>query len=353
MRKYRGRRGDITFGERRPPRAIRGMAYGLVVLGLLAILAAGAWLAYFAFFSVGPADQKRAFNVDRGQGVGQVAQRLENLGLVSSADGFVWLTRALGRTGEIKAGSYEAEPGATPLSLLAMLTKGQFAQGQIRFIEGWTFSQVRRAIEAHPALRHDTKSLSSLEILQRLDSDQRHPEGLFFPDTYHFAAGTSDLVILRQAFEKQKAILDELWQSRSSGLPLRSPYEALILASIVEKETGHPEEREMVAAVFVNRLRKGMRLQADPTIIYGLGDTFDGNLRKRHLLTDQPYNSYTRYGLPPTPIALPGRASIAAALNPAQSKALYFVARGDGTHRFSNTLAEHNRAVNEYQRSRR
>jgi UPF0755 protein len=353
MRNYRGRRGDITFGERRPRRAFWGLVSGVVALGLLSALAVAAWLTYFAVFSTGTANEKRAFNVDQGQGVGQVAARLENLGLVSSASGFVLLARVLGRTGDIKAGSYEAEPQSTPLSLLEKLTKGEFAQGQIRFIEGWTFRQLRVAIEGHPALRHDTKGLDPRAILQRLEIEQQHPEGLFFPDTYHFAAGTSDLVILRQAYERQRAILDELWQSRSGGLPLRSPYEALILASIVEKETGHPEEREMVAAVFVNRLRKGMRLQADPTIIYGLGEAFDGNLRKRDLLTDQPYNSYTRYGLPPTPIALPGKAAIAATLNPAKTKALYFVARGDGSHRFSETLAEHNRAVNEFQRSRR
>ena len=176
------------------------------------------------------------------------------------------------------------------------------------------------------------------------------PEGLFFPDTYHFAAGTSDLTILRQAYNKMQITLDTTWETRAERLPVKAKYQALILASIVEKETGDPSERKMVAAVFVNRLRKRMRLQTDPTVIYGLGEKFDGNLRKRDLLADQPYNTYTRYGLPPTPIAMPGEAAIEATLRPADTRALYFVAKGDGTHYFSNSLKEHNQAVNRFQR---
>ena len=231
-----------------------------------------------------------------------------------------------------------------------MLSRGEFAQGQIRFIEGWTFRQLRAALDAHPALTHETTGWSDAEILKRLGSEERHPEGLFFPDTYQFSAGTSDLTILRQAYNKMQQVLDAAWETRAEDLPVKTKYQGLILASIVEKETGDPSEREMVAAVFINRLRKGMRLQTDPTVIYGLGESFDGNLRKRDLLADQPYNTYTRYGLPPTPIALPGKAAIDATFRPAKTDALYFVAKGDGTHHFSNNLKDHNRAVDQFQR---
>ena len=354
MPKYRGRKTSIGLGERKQRGVLGRMVTASVSLALLAAIGFVIWLVYFA---ITPADDsgpgRKIFNVDQGLGVRQIAQRLENLKLVSSADGFVILVRVLGQSGDIKAGSYEVDRSLTPLDLLAKLTRGQFAQGQIRFIEGSTFRELRSALDTHPAIRHDTKGMSAAALLARLNIPEKHPEGLFFPDTYHFAAGTSDLTILQQAYEKMQTVLDSLWESRARNLPVKSRYEALVLASIVEKETGDPDEREMVAAVFVNRLRKGMRLQADPTVIYGLGAAFDGNLRKRDLLTDQAYNSYTRYGLPPTPIALPGEAAIAATLNPASSKALYFVACGDGTHYFSNSLAEHNRAVNQFQRLRR
>lgn len=354
MPKYRGRRTSISFGERRQRGVIGRIVTASVTLALLGAIGFVIWLTHFAMTL--PADFGRApriFNIDQGLGVRQIAQRLEKLKLVSSADGFVILVRALGQSGDIKAGSYEVDSPLSPLDLLDKLTRGQFAQGQIRFIEGTTFRELRSALDAHPGIRHDTKGLSAAALLARLNIPEKHPEGLFFPDTYHFAAGTSDLTILQQSYEKLQAVLGSLWEGRAHNLPFRSSYEALVLASIVEKETGHPEERNLVAAVFVNRLRRGMRLQADPTVIYGLGETFDGNLRKRDLLADQPYNSYTRYGLPPTPIALPGQAAIAATLNPAKSKALYFVGRGDGTHHFSDSLAEHNRAVNQFQRLRR
>jgi UPF0755 protein len=269
---------------------------------------------------------------------------------VADARAFVLLVRILGRSGDIKAGSYKAEGNVTPLSLVDKLSRGEFAQGQIQFIEGWTFRQLRAVLDAHPALTHDTKDLSGAQILQRLGAEETYPEGLFFPDTYHFSAGTSDLTILRQAYDKMQQVLTQAWETRDSNLPVKTKYQGLILASIVEKETGDPGERELVAAVFVNRLRKGMRLQTDPTVIYGLGEKFDGNLRKRDLLADQPYNTYTRYGLPPTPIALPGEAAIYATLQPAETSALYFVSKGDGTHYFSKSLKEHNRAVNRFQR---
>jgi UPF0755 protein len=226
-------------------------------------------------------------------------------------------------------------------------------QATVIFVEGWTFRQIRKTLDEHPDVTHATRELTDEEVLQRLGIEDASPEGLFFPDTYHFARGNSDLRVLRRAQRLMQSHLEAQWAARAPELPLATPYEALILASIVEKETGREEERRLVAAVFVNRLRKGMLLQADPTVIYGLGETFDGNLRKRDLVADAPYNTYTRTGLPPTPIAMPGLASLAATLNPPASDVLYFVSRGDGSSHFSRTLGEHERAVTKYQRSGR
>lgn len=348
MRRARGSR--IFTNRRKGGKGFARIITFLVVLGLLFVFGAGIWLASFATTAVDVPKGKLYFNIDRGLGVGQVAHRLEADGLVTDTGAFVVLVRLLGKSGDIKAGSYLAEGSVTPLRLLDMLSRGEFAQGQIRFIEGWTFRQLRAALDAHPALTHETTGWSDAEILKRLGSEERHPEGLFFPDTYQFSAGTSDLTILRQAYNKMQQVLDAAWETRAEDLPVKTKYQGLILASIVEKETGDPSEREMVAAVFINRLRKGMRLQTDPTVIYGLGESFDGNLRKRDLLADQPYNTYTRYGLPPTPIALPGKAAIDATFRPAKTDALYFVAKGDGTHHFSNNLKDHNRAVDQFQR---
>ena len=322
----------------------------IVVIGLLVVVGGGIWLARFATTPVAVPNGNLYFNINRGLGVGQVARLLESDGLVKDASAFVILVRLLGKSGHIKAGSYQAEDSITPLHLIDKLTRGEFAQGEIQFIEGWTFRQMRAALDAHPALTHETTGWTGREILEQLGAEGEHPEGLFFPDKYHFSAGTSDLTILRQSYNKMQDILTQAWDMRDSDLPVQNKYQGLILASIVEKETGDPSEREMVAAVFLNRLRKGMRLQTDPTVIYGLGEKFDGNLRKRDLLADQPYNTYTRYGLPPTPIALPGAAAIFATFKPADTRALYFVAKGDGTHHFSNSLAEHNRAVDRFQR---
>jgi UPF0755 protein len=258
--------------------------------------------------------------------------------------------RLLGRASQIKAGSYLLEHPVTPLELLEVLAKGEVIPQQVSVIEGWTFKQLRATLDAEPDLKHDTAGLSDAEVLQRIGATEAHPEGLFFPDTYNFAAGSSDLAVLKRAYQSMQQHLQEGWAGREAGLPLKSPYQALILASIVEKETGTPEDRPMIAGVFINRLRKGMLLQTDPTVIYGLGSKFDGNLRKRDLLADTPYNTYTRAGLTPTPIALPGLAALQATLHPAQTDALYFVARGDGSSHFSGSLNEHNRAVNKYQK---
>jgi UPF0755 protein len=222
-------------------------------------------------------------------------------------------------------------------------------QAELRVIEGWTFGQLRAALDASPFLSHDTERLGAEELLARIGARESHPEGLFFPDTYLFARSSSDLAVLRRAYRAMQRHLAEEWAQRAADAPYKIPYEALIMASIVEKETGRAEEREQIAGVLVNRLRIGMALQVDPSVIYGLGTQFDGNLKRVHLSTDGPYNTYTRPGLPPTPIALPGLASLRAALRPAQTKALYYVSRGDGTSQFSRSLEEHNRAVSKYQ----
>ena len=263
---------------------------------------------------------------------------------------FNLLGRLLGKAGTIKTGSYEVGRGITPLALLDKLTAGEITQTEVVFIEGWTFRQMRAALNADPEIRHDSAALGDAEIMARLGAAGRSPEGMFFPDTYLFGKGTSDLDILKRAYKAMDRQLQAAWQQRAPDLPYRSPYDALIMASVIEKETGQATDRALIGGVFVNRLRIGMMLQTDPSVIYGLGEKFDGNLRKKDLLADTPHNTYTRSGLPPTPIAIPGQASLAAALNPATTPALYFVARGDGSSEFSRTLAEHERAVVKYQR---
>lgn len=253
----------------------------------------------------------------------------------------------------LRAGTYELVPGMTPQALLEKFERGDVLYAQLTIPEGWTFAQMRKAVEASGAVRIDTAGLSDAQLMAKLGVPDRPAEGWFMPDTYRFAHGASDLSVYRLAHQAMRDALQTAWAKRAQDLPVRTMDEALILASIVEKETGVSADRGKVAAVFVNRLRLGMRLQTDPTVIYGLGERFDGNLRKRDLENDTPYNTYTRAGLPPTPIALPGRASIEAALNPADTKALYFVARGDGSSEFSETLSEHNRAVDRFQRQRR
>jgi UPF0755 protein len=220
----------------------------------------------------------------------------------------------------------------------------------VTIIEGWTFRQMRQALNAGARLRHDTQGWTDQALLEAIGANEAHPEGLFFPDTYYFDVGSSDLQVYKRAYHAMQKTLGRAWEARSTSAPYADAYQALVMASIIEKETGVPDERPQIAAVFVNRLRIGMRLQTDPTVIYGLGADFDGNLRKQDLLADTPYNTYTRAGLPPTPIALPSEAAIQAALNPDSSRALYFVAKGGGRHQFSNTLEEHNRAVNRFQR---
>ncbi len=263
----------------------------------------------------------------------------------------VWF-RYSGQDRQIKAGSYELAPGTTPRKLLSMLVRGEESLKSVTLVEGWTFAQVRKALQKAEQLAPDTLALSAENIMEKLDKPGLHPEGRFFPDTYSYAKGSSDLGVLRRAARAMDRRLDAAWSLRGPDTPLKSPEEALILASIVEKETGRPSDRAQIGGVFSNRLRIGMPLQTDPTVIYGLGAQFSGNLRRRDLQADTPYNTYTRGGLPPTPIAMPGRAALLAAVRPESTKALYFVSRGDGSSEFSASLDEHNRAVNKYIRGR-
>jgi len=316
---------------------------------LLAAAGYGAWYVYTPL-------EVRALPVEveipRGAGLRTTTATLEKAGVDLRKREFEWLARALGHTRDIKAGNYQFNTPLTPLALLRKLTRGDVQQAELRLIEGWTFSQFRAALDTSPDLKHDTAKLEDAEILALLQAPEAHPEGLFFPDTYLFARGSSDIAVLRRAYRAMQRHLAAEWEARDQGVPYRSPYEALIMSSIIEKETGVAAEREQIAGALVNRLRIGMRLQVDPTVIYGLGDTFDGNLKKRHLLEDGPYNTYMRAGLPPSPIAMPGLASIHAAMKPAKTDALYYVSRGDGTSHFSPSLREHNRAVTKYQLKR-
>jgi UPF0755 protein len=255
-----------------------------------------------------------------------------------------------GQARKIRAGSYEIERGITPRSLLDKMVRGDEVMATVRLIEGWTFRQFRAELAKAPDLKQATAAMSEAELMAAIGAAGVAAEGRFYPDTYAFSKGASDLAVLKRAYRTMQRQLEAAWAERPANTPLRNANEALTLASIVEKETGAAKDRGLVAGVFINRLRIGMPLQTDPTVIYGLGERFDGNLRKRDLLADTPYNTYTRGGLPPTPIAMPGRASLLAAVKPDATKALYFVARGDGSSQFSESLADHNRAVNQYQR---
>ena len=322
----------------------------LIALGVfIAVVLTGA----FAWIVLSPIKLKSSpveFHIASGSGLRSVARQIGEAGAPVHPWIFIALGKVLRAETSLKAGSYEIEKGITPLRLMEKLTRGDVTQTEIAFIEGWTFHQLRERLDAHPEIQHDSKPLTEAEILRRIGASEAHAEGLFFPDTYLFSKRSSDLEVLARAYRAMQRHVAREWATRAAGLPYRDPYQALIMASIVEKETGRETDRPQVAAVFANRLRQGMLLQTDPTVIYGVGEKFDGNLRKRDLLTDTPYNTYTRGGLPPTPIAMPGLASLQAALHPAETQSLYFVSRGDGSSQFSSTLDEHNQAVTRYQR---
>jgi len=324
--------------------------FALAILGLLAL---GGYAAWYALTPIEAARYPAEFQVARGSGLRSSARQVDAAGIALGPVRFELLTRALGQSRDIKAGSYELTEPVNPLQLLDKLTRGDVTQGELTLIEGWTFRQFRAAMAANADLRGDSRALDDAEILKRVGAAGAvHPEGLFFPDTYLFSKGASDFDVLGRAYRYMQRKLAAEWEARDDKTPFASPYEALIMASIVEKETGSAAERDMIAGVLINRLRIGMRLQADPTVIYGMGTEFDGNLRKRDLLADGPYNTYVRAGLPPTPIAMPGLASLRAAMHPAQTQAIYYVSRGDGSSQFSRSLEEHNRAVGKYQLKR-
>jgi len=280
-----------------------------------------------------------------------VTEQLNRGGVPVEPEPFVIMTRLLGLQSELKAGNYEFKSGVTPYELMQKIARGDVNEFAATIIEGWTFRRMRAELDANPALTHETAGMSDAQLLTAIGAPEAmigNGEGLFFPDTYLFDKRTSDLDVYRRAYRLMKLRLDEAWSARAPGLPFKTPYDALTMASIIEKETGKAADRPMVSAVFANRLRAGMPLQTDPSVIYGMGDGYTGRLHKRDLQTDTPYNTYMRMGLPPTPIALPGAASLQAALNPAQSTALYFVSRGDGSSIFSDTLGDHNKAVDKY-----
>ena len=340
-------------------RSMRGRAWlrGLllvVVLALAAALAVG-WNDYqrFSTGALKVSPQQQSIDVGRGTSFKGIVAELRRQGLTTASP---WYWRLLAEqmhvAGKLHAGEYALAPGITPRQLLADMAAGRVLQRNFTIVDGWTFAELRHALAQADVLQHDTSGLDDASIMQRIGAGGEAPEGRFLPETYAYVKGDSELDILRRAHAAMERTLAALWPGRAPDLPLADPYQALILASIVEKETGRADERAKIAGVFVRRLENHMLLQTDPSVIYGMGARYDGNIRRSDLTADTPYNTYTRPGLPPTPIALPGKPAIEAALHPAVGDALYFVARGDGSHVFSSTLAEHNRNVDCYQRKR-
>ena len=323
----------------------------LVVFALLGLGAAATWW-YYALRPLPLSSERVEFRVPAGASARAIAQRAREAGVGVNETLFVIFARVTEATRSLRAGRYALERGATLASLLDKLRSGDALPTRFTIVEGITVRELRARLAQEKDLRPESARLGDAQLAAALGAGESPLEGLLAPETYVFDPGSSDLDLLRQAHRAQLLALEQAWARRAPDLPLASPYEALVLASVVEKETGRAEDRPLVASVFINRLRLGMPLQSDPTVIYGMGEAFDGNLRKRDLQKDSPYNSYTRRGLPPTPIALPGRASIEAVLDPPRTDYLYFVARGDGSSQFSATLTEHNRAVDKFQRGR-
>lgn len=314
------------------------------------------WAAAGGWYVLRPLPMRQPivdFEIAKGASMKQVANTVADAGIDVSPLVLTWLARLSGHSVRIKAGSYRIEQPMNIWNLVMLMSSGANSYSDMTVIEGWNFVRLRRALAEQGNMVHDAQSLTDAQIMERLGAPLMPPEGMFAPDTYSFSRGSSEMEVLRRAFGRMQSLLQDEWNSRQSGLPLKTPYEALVLASIIEKETARPQDRGLIASVFINRLRIGMPLQSDPTVIYGLGSGFDGNLRRRDLQTDSPFNSYTRAGLPPTPIAMPGAASLHSVLHPAESQYLYFVARGDGSSEFSRSLEEHNRAVARYQKAGR
>lgn len=331
---------------------IKGLKTLLAIILLLGLaLGAGAfwWLTQ-------PIDTRQAtldLSIEPGTSPKAIAQAVADAGAETSPTLlFAWF-RLSGQSRQMRAGSYEIAPGTSPKMLLNMLVRGEESLRSVTLVEGWNWRQVRQALAKAENLKPDSRALSDESLMAQLGRAGVAPEGRFYPDTYAYAKGASDLAVLQRAMKAMDKHVQLAWEARQPGVALKSAEEVLTLASIIEKETGKGSDRPMISGVFHNRLRIGMRLQTDPTVIYGLGEAFDGNLRRVHLTTDTPWNTYTRGGLPPTPIAMPGKAALMAAVQPAQTSALYFVAKGDGSSQFSATLDEHNRAVNRYQRGQK
>ena len=320
-----------------------------VMLLALGLAAAGFW------WLNQPMDTRQAtldLSIEPGTSPKSIAQAVVDAGAQTSPTLLYAWFRVSGQSRQIRAGSYEMAPGTTPQRLLNMLVRGEESLRTVTIVEGWNWRQVRQALAKAESLKPDSRALADDALMAQLGRPGVAPEGRFYPDTYSYAKGSSDLAVLQRAMKAMDKHVQQAWALRQPDASLKSPEEALILASIVEKETGKAQDRAQISGVFNNRLRIGMRLQTDPTVIYGLGEAFDGNLRRVHLTSDTPWNTYTRAGLPPTPIAMPGKSALLAAVQPAKTAAIYFVAKGDGSSHFSATLEEHNRAVNRYQRGK-
>ena len=319
---------------------------------MVAIIAISVLIIQFVRFqheTISIPDAERTFTIKSGSNIKTIAHQLSLERIIDDPWLFILLAKIKGVETSVRAGEYRLQQSQSPVDLIELFTKGRSIQYSFTIIEGWTFRQMMQELQHHPVIENKLKGKSNEEIMTAIGYQGQHPEGMFFPDTYSFPKGTSDIEFLKRAYQMMQTQLQREWEDRAADLPITSSYEALILASIIEKETGVAYERPLIASVFTQRLRKKMRLQTDPTVIYGLGETFDGNIRYRDLKKDTPYNTYLRKGLTPTPIALPGLDAIKAALHPADNEALYFVAKGDGTHYFSKTLDEHNKAVSKYQ----
>lgn len=321
-----------------------------IVVLLMVLIPLFGLTGYYAFSPLPIKAFPVEFSIPQGATLRSAAAQMRTAGVLADERPFIWLARGLNQAKDIRYGNYQIDRALSPLELLDVISSGRTKFSQITLVEGINLREMRALLDAHPDLRHDTRGMTETELMQQLGIPGPSAEGMFFPDTYNFASGSSDLFVLKRAYQAMQRHLQETWAHRETGLPLQSQVELLILASIVEKETGRAGDRPLIVSVFINRLKKGMRLQSDPTVIYGMGPSFDGNLRRNDLIRDTPFNTYTRNGLPPTPIAMPGLDSLHAAAHPAESDALYFVARGDGSSQFSSTLAEHNKAVERYQK---
>jgi UPF0755 protein len=319
------------------------------VLGFIAALGLSAWFYHYAKTPLKLLPEAQEITIKPNSGLKSIANQLVDQKVITNALPFVILVRILGKETYLQAGEYTLIKNISPYQLILSLNHGKSTQGSITFIEGKTFKEMRAKLARNDSVKSTITNLSDIEVMRIVGRGEKHAEGLFFPDTFYFDRNTTDIVLLKRSYEIMQNKLSQAWANRASGLPYKDSYDALIMASIIEKETGKSSERTTIAGVFLNRLRIGMRLQTDPTVIYGMGDKYNGNIRKKDLQTDTAYNTYTRDGLPPTPIAMPGLASIEAALHPEKTKALYFVGRGDGSHEFTSSLVEHNRAVAKYQ----